>query len=109
MPPVLTTASRIQCMHGGQAVLVTTDSALFAGGSRVLLQSDLHMIVGCPFTAGVVYSPCVSVQWQTAATSLSVNGVEVLTQISVGLCLNASGVPQGIAIINAPAPELDAI
>jgi len=109
MPPVLTTASQIQCMHGGQAVLVTTNGVLFAGGSPVLLQSDLHMIVGCPFTAGLVYSPCVSVHWESAATSLSLKGVGVLTQTSVGICLNAGGVPQGVAIISAPAPELDAI
>ena len=109
MPPVLTTASQVQCMHGGQALLVTTNSELFAGGSPVLLQSDLPAVVGCPFTAGVVYSPCVSVQWETAATSLSVNGVGVLSQISVGICLNAGGAPQGVAIISAPAPELDAL
>lgn len=109
MPPVLTTASQVQCMHGGQALLMTTNATLFAGGSPVLLETDVHMVAGCPFTVGVVYMPCVTIQWQTAATSLTVNGAGVLLETSIGNCLNASGAPQGIAIVSAPAPELEAI
>jgi hypothetical protein len=107
--PVLTVASQIQCMHGGLAVLTTTNTTLCAGGSPVLLESDTHVVVGCPFTAGLVYLPCVIVQWQAGATSLSVNGVPVLVATSIGQCLNAAGVPQGIAIATNPAPELGAI
>jgi hypothetical protein len=109
MPPVLTTASQAQCMHGGQVLLITTNATLLAGGSPVLLETDLHPVVGCPFTIGLVYDPCVVVQWQAAATSLKVNGAGVLLETSIGECLNAAGAPQGIAIVSAPAPELEAI
>lgn len=109
MPPVLTTASQAQCMHGGQVVLLTTNTTLLAGESPALLGSDIHYVVGCPFTVGLVYMPCVTVEWQAAATSLTVNGVGVLTETSIGECLNAAGAPQGIAIVSGGAPELEAI
>jgi hypothetical protein len=96
-------------MHGGTVMLITTNSVLTAGGSPVLLETDVHFVVGCPFTVGVVYTPCVTVQWQAAASSLTVNGAGVLTEVSVGECLNAAGAPQGIAIVSNPAPELEAI
>jgi hypothetical protein len=107
--PVLTTASLVQCMHGGQAILTTANTSLMAGGSPVLLESDMHPVVGCPFIVGLVYMPCVIIQWQAGATSLSVNGVPVLLQTSLGQCLNAAGAPQGVAIASAPAPELGAV
>jgi hypothetical protein len=109
MPPVLTTSSQALCMHGGQVQLITTNGTLFAGGSPVLLQTDMHVVVGCPFTVGVDYSPCVRVQWEAAATSLTVDGAGVLLQTSIGICLNAAGAPQGTAIVSAPAPTLEAI
>ena len=58
--------------------------------ASVLLQTDVHPIVGCPFTP-VAYSPCVSIRWVTAATQTTVRNVPVLLQTSVGLCLNALG------------------
>jgi len=109
MPPVLTVASQAQCMHGGEVLLLTTNTVLLAGGSPVLLETDVHFVVGCPFTVGVVYTPCVTVQWQAAATSLTVNGAGVLVETSIGECLNAAGAPQGIAIVSGGAPELEAI
>ena len=66
----------------------------------VLLETDIHAVVGCPFTVGVVYMPCVTVQWEAAATSLSVNGAGVLVETSIGQCLNAAGAPQGVAIVS---------
>jgi hypothetical protein len=95
-------------MHGGQVLLITTNGTLFANGSPVLLETDLHPVLGCPFTVGLVYTPCVLVQWQAAATSLKVNGTGVLIETSIGECMNAAGAPQGIAIVSAPAPELEA-
>ena len=98
MIPILTTASTVMCPHGGMAQLVTTDTVALIEGSPALLQTDLHPIVGCPFTP-VSYSPCVVIRWVTAATKTFVNQVPVLLQTSVGLCLNAAQVPQGTAIV----------
>ena len=107
--PVFTTASQGQCMHGGTLLLLTTNTMLLAEGCPVLLESDIHIVAGCPFTVGVVYTPCVTVEWKSAETSLSVMGAKVLTDLSVGKCLNAAQAPQGLAIMNAPAAVLEAL
>ena len=98
MIPTLTTASIVTCPHGGMAQLITTNTVALIDGSPALLQTDMHPIVGCPFTP-VAYSPCVVIRWVTAATRTSVRNVPVLLQTSVGLCLNATQVPQGTAIV----------
>jgi hypothetical protein len=86
------------CPHGGIAQLFTTNTDALVDGAPALLLSDVHPIVGCPFTP-VAYSPCVSIRWLTGATRTSVRNVPVLLQTSVGLCLNAAQVPQGAAMI----------
>jgi hypothetical protein len=98
MIPILTTTSTVMCPHGGMAQLVTTNTEALIDGAPALLQTDLHPIVGCPFTP-VAYSPCVLIRWVTAATQTSVHNVPVLLQTSVGLCLNAAQAPQGTAIV----------
>jgi hypothetical protein len=107
--PVLTMASQAMCPHGGQALLLTTNTALFADGSPVLLESDIHVVIGCPFFAGPAYSPCVTVQWVSTEESLTVAKTRVLTATSIGKCLNAAQVPQGLAIVTAPAAVLEAV
>jgi len=96
--PILTTTSTVMCPHGGMAQLLTTNTEALIDGAPALLQSDVHPIVGCPFTP-VAYSPCVSIRWVTAATQTSVRNVPVLLQTSVGLCLNAAQAPQGTALV----------
>lgn len=98
MIPILTTSSTVMCPHGGLAQLVTTNTEALVDGAPMLLQTDLHPIVGCPFTP-VAYSPCVSIRWLTAATQTALHNVPVLLQTSVGLCLNAAQVPQGTAVV----------
>ncbi|WP_338761593.1 hypothetical protein [Massilia sp. METH4] len=98
MIPILTTASTVMCPHGGVAHLVTTNTEALVDGAPMLLQTDVHPIVGCPF-APVAYSPCLTIRWVTGATQTSLRNVPVLLQTSVGLCLNAAQVPQGPAIV----------
>lgn len=98
MIPMLTTTSTVTCPHGGQAQLITTNTEASIDGAPVLLQTDMHPIIGCPFTP-VAYSPCVLIRWITAATQTSIHNVPVLLQTSVGLCLNAAQAPQGTAIV----------
>lgn len=104
----LTTASTIQCLHGGQAILLTANTAALAGGSPVLLESDIHLVVGCPFTVGPKYSPCVRIQWSAGSTQVTVNGTPTLVQTSIGQCINAEGAPQGVAIIANTQPKVSA-
>ncbi len=98
MIPILTTTSTVMCPHGGMAQLFTTNTKAFVDGAPMLLITDVHPIVGCPFTP-VAYSPCVTIRWLTAATQTLVQQVPVLLQTSVGLCLNAAQAPQGAAIV----------
>ncbi len=109
MPLVLTTSSQAQCPHGGTATLITDNSSLTAGGNPVLLESDIHEVVGCSFTVGTVYMPCLTVEWENGASSLRVGGVGVLTEMSVGKCLNASQAPQGVALVSDGEPSLEAV
>jgi hypothetical protein len=109
MPAILTIQNQIQCPHGGQAILTTTNSVLTVDGIPALLETDMPVIVGCPFTVGVVYSPCAVIQWSGAAEYLTVNDVGVVLATSQGLCSNAAGAPQGPAMINDATPEVGAL
>ncbi len=95
----LTTASNIICPHGGRAILSTMNSHALANRALVLLESDVHMIGGCPFTVGQKYSPCVRIKWSGGTSQVMVNNTPTLTQTSVGQCFNAEGVVQGVATI----------
>ncbi len=98
MIPILTTTSTVMCPHAGQAQLVTTNTEAKVDGAPMLLQTDVHPVIGCTFTP-VAYSPCVSIRWVTGATQTQIRGVPVLLQNSVGLCLNAAQAPQGTALV----------
>lgn len=100
MIPILTTSSTVMCPHGGVAQLLTSNTEALVDGAPMLLQSDIHPIVGCPFTPGPgTYMPCLTIRWVTAATRTAIHNVPVLLQNSVGLCLNAAQVPQGTALV----------
>src|SRR5688572_2311697 len=99
MPNLLTTASQVQCPHGGQATLLTSNTQVTAGGSAVLLETDIHIVAGCPFTIGPRYSPCVRIEWSAGTTMVSANTTALLTQSSVGRCLSAEGAAQGVAMV----------
>ncbi len=96
---LLTTASTIQCPHGGRANLSTSNTKVTAGAA-VLLSSDVHAVAGCSFTLpGGKYSPCVRIEWASPATKAEVDGTGPLVKTSVGKCLSAEGAPQGVATI----------
>lgn len=96
---ILTTSSIVMCPHGGQAQLLTANTRVFAEGSPTLLETDVHPVVGCPFTIGPKYSPCIRIQWVAGSTRMNVSQTPVLVRSSVGTCFNAEGAPQGVAII----------
>ena len=109
MPSVLTTASQAKCPHGGTVTLTTENTLLNAGGSPVLLESDIHEVVGCSFTVGPDYMPCLTVEWENGASSLTVEGTGVLTEMSIGKCLNEADAPQGVAIVSGAEASLEAV
>ncbi len=98
--PILTTASTIQCPHGGTVMLQTSNALALIEHAPALLVTDVHSVVGCPFTVpGPKYQPCVTVRWMVGATQTRVNSIPVLLQNSVGLCYSAEQIPQGPPVV----------
>ena len=97
--PLLTTASKIMCPHGGTAVLKTSNSTTSASAARVLLESDVHDVFGCSFTIASNYRPCRTIEWSAGASKVKVDNTRVLLRTSVGACKSGEGITQGIALI----------
>jgi hypothetical protein len=96
MPGLLTTASTLQCPHGG--VVTGTPGATSAKADAVVLRaSDTFTIAGCPFNVAGGASPCLTVQWVVPATRVRHAGDLVLNESSVGLCIGPA--PQGTVIV----------
>lgn len=95
---LLTTASQLQCPHGGMVAITSTNTQALAGAA-LALASDTFTVSGCPFQipvgTGTVPHPCVTVQWVRTNQKTTVNGTPTLAQDSTGLCLAADQAPQG--------------
>jgi hypothetical protein len=95
---LLTTASTLQCPHGGSVTIASTNAKATAS-APLALSTDTFTIAGCPFQipapSGTVPHPCVKVQWTKASMRTTVGGTPTLAQDSVGLCLAADQAPQG--------------
>lgn len=98
--PICTTTSTILCPHGGTVLLLTANAVMSVQGGYALLETDVHSVVGCPFTVGIKYQPCVAVRWSNGATQTKVNNIPVLLQTSIGLCQSAEQIPQGVAMVS---------
>jgi hypothetical protein len=100
--PSLTTASTLTCPHGGQVTIVPASPRAVAGGAPLATTADTFIIAGCAFTLpGPVPSPCVQVQWIVPGLRVKAGGGRALDAGSVGLCIGATGAPQGPVIIQA--------
>lgn len=112
MAQFLTTASVLQCPHGGVVSAITTNIAAQAGGAYIVRSSDTFMIAGCPFTLPVtppVPHPCMTVQWVTSALMNTVMSDSVLTEESVGMCLADDQTPQGPVMISFTQPQVSGL
>jgi hypothetical protein len=96
---LLHVSAQVQCPHGGQATIVTTNARVKVGGNFVALLNDVTTVAGCsfqvPIGTGTKPQPCMKVQWLTPATRVKVMGQFVLLQDSKGLCQSAEQIPQG--------------
>lgn len=95
---LLTTASVLQCPHGGSVTIVSANMSASASAA-LALANDTFTIAGCPFQipvgTGTVPHPCVKVQWTRPNTHTMVNGTPTLTKDSGGLCLAGDQAAQG--------------
>jgi hypothetical protein len=109
MPELLTAASKLKCPHGG-TVKITSFSKAKAAGSPIATMKDLFTITGCPFQLPTVPaptpSPCIVVMWLKPMMKVLVMGVPALDQASIGLCIAATGLPQGPPVIVRTQPKV---
>ena len=100
MPNYLTKTSTILCPHGGKANLLTANTKVFAARSPLLLESDIHPVIGCVFTLpGGKPSPCIRIEWSAGATKTAAKSTAPLLKNSIGKCYNAENAIQGVATI----------
>jgi hypothetical protein len=92
----LTTASTLQCPHGGTVSVISTNEQVQTADGYILRSTDVFTIAGCPFTTATP-QPCVTVEWVLTALQSQVLSEFNLTEDSVGLCMSA--VPQGTVMV----------
>lgn len=105
--PLITSASTLQCPHGGQVQIVSANTRAQAGAA-IALVSDTFTVSGCPFqipAAVPIPSPCILVQWIAPNVRTRVGGQPTLSHGSVGLCIGATGAPQGPVQVIASQPR----
>jgi hypothetical protein len=98
----LTTASVLQCPHGGTVQVITSNTKALAGAPIATAQ-DMP-ISGCPFQIPAVVpipSPCILARWVKPDLRVQVNGSPSLSKTSVVLCFSPMQVPQGPAIVQS--------
>ena len=85
--------------------MVTHVPVGFAGelinGELPMMLTDTYFVAGCPNLLDGVMSACFRVMWLTGSPTKFINGVPVLTNISIGICQSTAGIPQGPPIIAA--------
>ena len=100
----LNVSSTLMCPHGGTVQIVSANARVKTGGAFAALATDTFTITGCPFQIPAVVpipSPCVLVQWIVPDARNRVNGNFTLSQSSIGLCMSATGIPQGpVSVVN---------
>jgi hypothetical protein len=102
MGKLLTTASLLQCPHGGSVIITTSNTKTRAAGAYVVRKDDTFSIAGCAFTlpSGTPH-PCTRVDWLSSTLRVGVTQGDALAEDSVGLCLAADGAPQGSVLVSS--------
>ncbi|MFD0278934.1 hypothetical protein ACFVHB_34195 [Kitasatospora sp. NPDC127111] len=113
MPSALTTASVLQCIHGGRLTVPAAGTALTVDGQPVLVQSDLAAatIAGCANTnASAGQTPCLKVTSVIAglSTVLTVRGQPVLLDTARGLTNATPPAPVMWQVVSAGQTKLTA-
>jgi hypothetical protein len=104
MPPIVTAAATITCIHGGQVTLTPKQTQVLIQGSPVLCEPDLvgSPIAGCPVPASPGSKPClVVVSTLPGASSLKVKvgGRPAYVSTLSGV---TDGVPPGAIMVANP-------
>lgn len=95
---ILHQGAQVLCMHGGQAIPTSPAPVVTVGGMAVATQAAPYSIAGCPFVPPAGTGPCVTAQWVTAATRVTVSGAPVLLLDSQAVCTPTG---TGVAVVMA--------
>lgn len=87
----------VLCAHGGLAQPTQPEPRVRVSGQPVVTMPPPYTVAGCPFVAGTVPSPCVTVQWLTGSTRVRAGGAPVLLQDSQAVCV-PNGTPLNIVV-----------
>lgn len=100
----ITVNSSLQCPHGGQVQIISSQSKATADQGFIGTIADTYVISGCPFQipgTPPIPSPCVKVQWLKPDVRSTVNGMATVSSTSTGICLAATQLPQGpVSVVN---------
>jgi hypothetical protein len=64
-------------------------------GMPAAVLTDQGLVAGCLFMVGNKMQPCVTTKWIAGATRVTSNGVPMLINPCVALCLSAEQIPGG--------------
>lgn len=95
--PIVTTAARIMCAHGGQVTLIPKQMKVLAGGAPVLCVGDL---VGSPIVGCAQPTSGLTVMCTVVASEIPIPGVGMSPTVMAGgkpvLLAGINGVTSGV-------------
>lgn len=97
--PVLHSGAIATCPHAGPLTIIASSARVQVSGMPAGLLTDAGQVAGCAFVVGVKPQPCVTTKWIAAATRVVSNGVPLLINPPVAVCLSADQIPAGPPII----------
>lgn len=87
LSPILHQGALVQCAHQGMAQPTLKNSRVKVSGQFIITKVSIYTVSGCtqpPPSAG--NGPCVTAQWQSAATRVKASGLPVLLASSQAIC-----------------------
>ncbi len=95
--PIVTTAAKIMCAHGGQVTLIPKQFKVLAGGQPVMCLGDLvgSPIIGCAQPPTPATAPCLAVASEIPIPMVGMNP-RVLVQGKPVLLAGINGLTTGI-------------
>ncbi len=98
--PVLHTGATANCPHGGVLNIIAASPRVTVSGMPAAVLTDQGVVAGCAFTVPPTKpQPCVTTKWIVGATRVTANGVPLLINPCVALCLSAEQIPGGPPVI----------
>jgi hypothetical protein len=98
--PVLHTGATANCPHGGVLNIIAASPRVTVSGMPAAVLTDQGVVAGCAFTVPPSKpQPCVTTRWIAGATRVLANGVPLLINPCVAMCLSAEQIPGGPPVI----------